>query len=100
MENLFTANQMRNLAFKAWCQNPEFRNLVDTTINVITEKANKGYMSVKIPIHNFPILTEKNYRDAFKTHLRSLGFNTEDVVRIVKDDIVLNYVKVSWYVFD
>lgn len=100
MEHLFTANQMKDLAFKACCQNPEFRNLVDTTVNAITEKANQGYMSIKISVHSFPILKEKSYRDTFKTHLKSLGFNTKDEVGIVKDDLVLKYVKVSWYVFD
>ena len=100
MENLFTANQMKNLAFKACCQNPEFRNLIDTTINVITEKANQGYMSIKISVHDFPILTEKNYRNAFKTHLESLGFDAKDEVGIVKDDLVLIYINGSWYVFD
>ena len=37
---------------------------------------------------------------AFNACCRTLGFNAEDVVRIAGGELVLNCVKVSWYVSD
>lgn len=95
MENLFNADQMKDVAFNACCRNLGFCMLLSTTIDRVKERADQGYMSVEISVEDFPVLEEKKYRDVFKTHLRSLGFNAEDVVRIVGGELVLNCVKVS-----
>lgn len=100
MENVFNADQMKDVAFNACCRNLGFCTLLSTTIDRVKEKADLGYMSVKISVKDFPVLEEKKYRDVFRTHLRTLGFNVEDVVRITGDELVLNCMEVSWYVSD
>ena len=100
MENVFNADQMKDVAFNACCRNLEFCTLLSTTINRVKERADQGYMSVEILVEDFPVLEEKKYRHVFKTHLRTLGFNAEDVVGITGDELVLNCMEVSWYVSD
>lgn len=100
MENVFNADRMKDAAFNACCRNLSFCTLLSTTIDGIKERADQGYMSVKISVEDFPVLEEKKYRDVFKTHLRTLGFNTEDVVRTDGGELILKCVKVSWYVSD
>lgn len=101
MENVFNANQMKDVAFNACCRNLEFCTLMTATIDRIKERANQGHIFVKILTEEFPILEKKKYRDVFKTYLKSLGFNVEDVVRIITGgELVLNCVKITWYVSD
>ena len=100
MENVFNAVQTKDIAFNAYCRYLEFCTLLSTTIDRVKERTDQGCMSVEISGEDFPFLKEKKYRDVFKTHLRSLGFNTEDVARISGSELVLNCVKVSWYVSD
>lgn len=98
MENVFNADQMKDVAFNACCRNLGFCALLSTTIDFVKERADQGFMTAEISVEDYPVLEEKKYRDVFKTHLKSLGFNTEDVVRITGGELVLNCVKVSWYV--
>lgn len=100
MENLFNANQMKDVAFNACCRNLRFCMLLSTTIDRVKERADQGYMSVEILVEDSPVLDEKKYRDVFKTPLRSLGFNTEDILRITGGELVINCVKVPWDVSD
>lgn len=101
MENVFNADQMKDVAFNACCRDLGFCMLISTTIGRVKERADEGYTSVEISVEDFPILEKKRYRDVFKAHLESLGFNTEDVVVGTIDyELILNCVKVSWYVSD
>lgn len=98
MENTINANAMNSLAFDACCENPEFSELLDSSANLITERANQGYMSINLSVEDFPILNKNKYRNVFQDHLRSLGFKTKDNFRIAGNDVNLNSITVSWYV--
>ena len=91
---------MKDVAFNACCRNLKFYTLLSRTIDRVKERADQGYMSVEISVEDFPVLEEKKYRDVFQIHLKSLGFNAEDVIRIADGELVINCVKVSWYVSD
>lgn len=98
MENTINASAMNSLAFDACCENPEFSELLDSSANLITERASQGYMSINLSTEDFPILSKNKYRNVFQDYLRSLGFKTEDIIKINDNNLSLNYIRISWYI--